>query len=360
MASPPGFEDLASPWRERAEDVVRAALRRAVDRAAEFQFASFRIGTRAVPRMPGVDEPTAELQQLLRAVIRVELRRRLEEAWPARRFDPDRPDVILDVRPWETGAGAWFLPQQAFVAGRYRKLSRELSQTEFHCRRCRGRGARRGVTCAACSGSRRVVAEAVEDFVRPPIEQALRARGSVFHGSGREDVDVLMLGAGRPFVVTVQEPALRSLEPEAVAGAVRELSGGRVEVSALRVVDRDEKRRVTTEHGLKQYRVVVTTAGGGTLPNDAAERVVQLAETTLAQRNPQRVRRRADIVRRRMVHEVRVQDAGAERLVLHVTTDPGLYVKEMVSGDDGRTAPSVTELLGMPCVCVELDVIGVN
>ena len=360
MGSAPGFEDLATPWRERAEDIVRAALEHALERAAEFEFSSYRIGTRPALRAPDADEPSDEEQHWLRAVIRVELRRCLELAWPERRFDPDRPDIILDVRPSESGAGARFLPQQAFVAGRYRKLSRELSQTEFHCRTCRGRGAWRGVICPACGGSRRGVAEAVEDFVRPPIEQALCGRGSVFHGSGREDVDVLMLGEGRPFIVTVEQPVRRSLHPAVVAAAVRDLSRGRVEVSELRLVDREEKRRVTTEHGLKQYRVVVAAADGFVLPEDAAERVVQLADVTLAQRNPTRVQRRADIVRRRTVHDVRVQQADAERLVLHVTTDPGLYVKEMISGDDGRTVPSVTELLRVPCVCAELDVIRVG
>jgi tRNA pseudouridine synthase 10 len=34
-------------------------------------------------------------------------------------------------------------------------------------------------------------------------------------------------------------------------------------------------------------------------------------------------------------------------------------VKELITGDEGRTTPSVAALLGTPCRCVELDVLDV-
>jgi len=345
-----------------AEAIVDAASMRTIERARVYDFASFRIATRPVPDVePGaLLDDEHDLQDVLRAVVRVELRERLEAAWPERSFDPDTPDMIVEVRPRDGGAGAWLFPQAAFVAGRYRKLSRELSQTVFHCRPCRGRGLRRGSPCPECGGAGRRVPECVEEFVCPAIQAALDGRDTSFHGSGREDVDVLMLGDGRPFVVTVESPTRRRLDPDDVARRVAAASDGRVEVRDLRIVDRETKRAVTTEHGLKTYRVVVTPVGGARLPDDATERVAELAGVTLAQRNPARMTRRADIVRRRTVHELTVTESGPEQLVLRVTTDPGLYVKELVSSDDGRTTPSVSSALGVPCVCSELDVIGVR
>ncbi|RLI48252.1 MAG: hypothetical protein DRO73_09860, partial [Candidatus Thorarchaeota archaeon] len=38
----------------------------------------------------------------------------------------------------------------------------------------------------------------------------------------------------------------------------------------------------------------------------------------------------------------------------------GTYIKELISGDDGRTTPSVAELIGIPAVCVELNVVGIR
>ncbi len=377
MSSPPGFDDLPPPLRARAAEIVAAALQRALARAPGFEFAGFRIGTRPLPEFARGAAPhavAAEMHDFVRAVVRIELRRRLEAAWPARHFDPHDPDMIVDVRPREHGAGAWLEPQQAFVAGRYRKLSREMSQTVFHCRRCRGRGARHGRACRDCGGSGRSVPEAVADFVRPAIRDALGGRDATFHGAGREDVDVRMLGDGRPFVVTVESPVRRQLAAADVAARVVEASGGRVEARGLRVVDRKERRRITTEHGEKIYRVVVAPREGAVLPPDAAARVAALGGVTLAQRNPIRARRRADVVRERTVRALSVEDPvgdpvedaaartveGTQRLVLRVTTDPGLYVKELVSGDEGRTTPSVAGVLGVPCFCAELDVIGVR
>lgn len=40
-----------------------------------------------------------------------------------------------------------------------------------------------------------------------------------------------------------------------------------------------------------------------------------------------------------------------------IRTDAGTYVKELISGDDGRTEPSFAALLGQQCFCAELDVL---
>ena len=46
----------------------------------------------------------------------------------------------------------------------------------------------------------------VEELVCAPVERLLRADRCVFTASGREDVDVKMLGSGRPFSVEVLNP----------------------------------------------------------------------------------------------------------------------------------------------------------
>jgi tRNA pseudouridine synthase 10 len=40
--------------------------------------------------------------------------------------------------------------------------------------------------------------------------------------------------------------------------------------------------------------------------------------------------------------------------------DSGLYIKELISGDGGRTRPSLAESLGVDAVVEELDVINVG
>jgi tRNA pseudouridine synthase 10 len=44
---------------------------------------------------------------------------------------------------------------------------------------------------------------------------------------------------------------------------------------------------------------------------------------------------------------------------LQVRTQGGLYVKELVSGDEGRTVPSISGLLNNPAKTLKLDVLNV-
>ncbi|MEM2676710.1 MAG: tRNA pseudouridine(54/55) synthase Pus10, partial [Candidatus Bathyarchaeia archaeon] len=44
---------------------------------------------------------------------------------------------------------------------------------------------------------------------------------------------------------------------------------------------------------------------------------------------------------------------------MRVRCQGGLYVKELVSGDEGRTTPSVSEILGQKAKPIKLDVLNV-
>ncbi|MEM2002924.1 MAG: hypothetical protein QXT77_09790, partial [Candidatus Methanomethylicaceae archaeon] len=59
-------------------------------------------------------------------------------------------------------------------------------------------------------------------------------------------------------------------------------------------------------------------------------------------------------------YEMNPKKVDSNRIELIVRCQGGLYVKELISGDDGRTKPSVSEVLGAGARCVELDVISVS
>jgi tRNA pseudouridine synthase 10 len=45
---------------------------------------------------------------------------------------------------------------------------------------------------------------------------------------------------------------------------------------------------------------------------------------------------------------------------LTVRAQAGTYIKELVSGDGGRTEPCVAGVLGAGAACVELDVLDIH
>ena len=81
----------------------------------------------------------------------------------------------------------------------------------------------------------------------------------------------------------------------------------------------------------------------------------------IEQRTPLRVsHRRADLIRKRRVRDLKVKKLDQERLELIIECEGGLYIKELISGDEYRTQPSVSSLLQNPARCVELDVLDVQ
>ncbi|NPB01396.1 MAG: tRNA pseudouridine(54/55) synthase Pus10 [Methanopyri archaeon] len=258
------------------------------------------------------------------------------------RVSLDDPKVELHVEP-------------VYVRGRYRKLMRGLPQSKWPCPACRGAG------CERCGFTGKVYLESVEELIGLVLREELSAESHRFHAAGREDVDVRMLGRGRPFVMEVLYPRRRSLDPGRVEEGVRRRFGHLVEVVDVDVGGPSDVERVKGLSGsaLKVYRAVVffeDDVDRGVLV-DALE---ELEGAVIRQRTPLRVvHRRADKVRVKRVHEVRLLEHKGSKAVLKLTCDPGLYVKELISGDEGRTVPSLAGLVGVPAECWKLDVLDV-
>ena len=45
---------------------------------------------------------------------------------------------------------------------------------------------------------------------------------------------------------------------------------------------------------------------------------------------------------------------------LTLEAESGTYIKELVSGDDGKTKPNISQMTGAPCKVTELDVIEIK
>ena len=88
------------------------------------------------------------------------------------------------------------------LESRYRKLQRGVSQTIFYCPECKG-NRRRARECARCGGFGKLTKDSVQELIAYRILPFFKGRFGKFHGAGREDLDVLMLGRGRPFVYEV-------------------------------------------------------------------------------------------------------------------------------------------------------------
>jgi len=84
-------------------------------------------------------------------------------------------------------------------------------------------------------------------------------------------------------------------------------------------------------------------------------------DVNIDQRTPRRVEhRRADLVRKRKIHWCKAEWISDDSFDLELETDSGTYVKEFVSGDEGRSVPSFSERLGIQCKVETLDVLAIK
>jgi tRNA pseudouridine synthase 10 len=85
-----------------------------------------------------------------------------------------------------------------------------------------------------------------------------------------------------------------------------------------------------------------------------------LTGASIKQQTPLRVlHRRADLIRERYIYKVKVKKVSLKRVLMEIRCQGGLYVKELVSGDEGRTIPNVSDLLGNRAKTLKLDVLKV-
>ncbi|MWG36794.1 tRNA pseudouridine(54/55) synthase Pus10 [Halomarina oriensis] len=340
---------------------------RAVAALEPWAFDTYQVGTRVSPLLEeneqflredaGVEEESDERVETLNNEFNREVGKRIGEA-TGTEVDLERPDVLvlIDLSTDELEVQV----NSAFVYGRYRKLDRDIPQTRWPCTDCNQTGIKRGEECEACMGTGFRYGTSVEQLTAPPVVEAMDGSEATFHGAGREDVDALMLGPGRPFVIEVKQPRTRDVDVEELEREVNAFADGRAEVEGLRLATHEMVERVKKLDASKTYRARVEFDA----PVDEAAlatAVEELRGTTVEQRTPHRVdARRADLVRTRTVYDVAAELEDDHHATVEVHGEGGLYIKELVSSDEGRTEPSLAGLLDVGAVVTALDVLSVE
>jgi tRNA pseudouridine synthase 10 len=167
-----------------------------------------------------------------------------------------------------------------------------------------------------------------------------------------------MLGNGRPFILEIKNPKIRSLDLKRLEREINECS--KVEIRDLRSSDKEEVRRLKSMHFSKVYRARIVA--DREIPKEKLKEVIEsLRGKNVEQLTPSRVaHRRALKVRKRRILDCKVIEVNAKRATLEIATEAGTYIKELVSGDNGRTKPSVSEMIGIRCRVEKLDVISIE
>jgi tRNA pseudouridine synthase 10 len=340
-------------WAENAAAALRG-----------YEFDTYQVGTRVPPLVEENDRLLREevglypeAGEAFKSAFNREVGKRLGALRDAE-VDFERPDVVVlcDLTTDEIEVQV----NSAFVYGRYRKLERGIPQTEWPCRECNGTGRKRDEICDGCDGTGYRYDESVEELTAPVVREAFDGADGTFHGAGREDVDARMLGTGRPFVIEVDEPHVRHVDTDALERDINEFADGKVEIKGLLLATHGMVERVKEHPASKTYRADV--AFDEPVEETAfAAALADLDGATVHQETPQRVdHRRASKTRTREVYDISGDLDDDRHATVEIHGEGGLYVKELVHGDEGRTEPSLAGLLCVDADVTALDVLAVE
>ncbi|CAG9769191.1 unnamed protein product [Ceutorhynchus assimilis] len=235
-----------------------------------------------------------------------------------------------------------------YLGGRYFKFKRTIGQTPWVIN---------GVSLAPHN---------VEEIIFDAVTNVLRfnKKYMTFSSSGREDVDVRMLGSGRPFYIKVDNPKNRNISLEQIQEIEKQIIKSElVAVIKLQVVHPSDLVRI--KHGEETKRKTYRGLCKTTAPNikDVISKINAQKELTISQLTVMRVlHRRTLMTRKREIPIISAAEIpGQSNLFeLEIVTQAGTYVKEFVHGDFERTVPSVSSIVGYPTDLVALDCVNID
>jgi len=247
-----------------------------------------------------------------------------------------------------------------FVYGRYNKLIRGIPQTHWFCRKCKGTG------CESCNYTGKQYLTSVEDLISPVFIKESKATDLKFHGAGREDIDVRMLGSGRPFIIELRNPKIRNLNLVKIQRKVNKSNKKKVRIYNLKYSNKKEVIKIKTEakNTKKIYKAIIKSESK--LNKEEFNQKVILLKNIfenkkLHQRTPYRVsHRRSDKVREKLIYKIEGKLIKPNLYEFIIETQGGTYIKELINGDEGRTTPSFSEIFKTPLECKELDVLEIS
>ncbi|CAL1296093.1 unnamed protein product [Larinioides sclopetarius] len=228
-----------------------------------------------------------------------------------------------------------------YLGGRYNKYSRELSQTPW-----------------LVDGERKMESS-VNELITDVVQKRILADKIIFSASGREDVDVKMLGDGRPFVLELLNPRRLEWSDEEIKAIEEEInkSSDLIAVKNLQVISKLDTLLLKEGEELKRKNYTALCLVERTLSPEDVKKLESLKDLKLNQKTPIRVlHRRTLATREKLLHSMQAKIISDHLLQLKLETQAGTYVKEFVHGDFGRTRPSLGTLLNTNADILELDV----
>ncbi|MFL6320088.1 MAG: tRNA pseudouridine(54/55) synthase Pus10 [Nitrososphaeraceae archaeon] len=224
-----------------------------------------------------------------------------------------------------------------FLAGRYVKTQRGLSQKKDKCQKCLGSG------CALCRYLGTSSFNNIESIIASRILEITGGENPKFSWLGGEDKDSLVLGKGRPFLLRVSNPKIRSLKADLT-----------IKENGVYAVIKQQKPHLSSKlpsHFITKTRITIQTEQD--LCSKSLARLLNILENSEVT-----FKAKSKIVKKK-IYSLRVEQIDERKFVLTIVADGGLLIKQFVGGQK-YIEPNISKIIGMECECIAFDVLEVN
>jgi hypothetical protein len=236
------------------------------------------------------------------------------------------------------------LNSSVYVRGTYMKFSRDIGQSPWTVN---------GV---------KICESSVQDEMRDTLKQIFKCDDCVMSAGGREDRDVRMLGSGRPFIMEIVNPKLKTIPLQDIGEIEKNINCNTklIKVKNLSICDKSYYAVLKKYEDSKQKFYTCLVCTEKVISNEELEKLNQITDLNVVQKTPIRVMHRRTLMdRNKQIFKIDAERINENFLIVNVLASAGTYIKEFIHSDLGRTSPSLVELLDCDCDILQLDVLDI-
>jgi tRNA pseudouridine synthase 10 len=150
-----------------------------------------------------------------------------------------------------------------------------------------------------------------------------------------------VLGKGRPFILRVSNPKVRSLKTDE-----------KIEENGLYAVikGKPQPSAKLPPHFITKTRITIQTEED--LCSESLARLLKVLE------NSEVTFKAKSKILKKKIYSLKVQQIDERKFALTITADGGLLIKQFVGGQE-YIEPNISKVIGMKCECVAFDVLDV-
>ncbi|KAJ1974399.1 hypothetical protein H4R35_003626 [Dimargaris xerosporica] len=198
-----------------------------------------------------------------------------------------------------------------YLANQYNKHTRDISQTPF------------------AADGRQLAQTSVSEIIDQPAQLIFKADEVKFIASGHKDMDVRMLGKGRPFYMELLNPKQTVVTAKILDGLTKAINQ------------------------VPQVQQVLTDAVLAKLT--PLRKAFDIQQQTLLHV----LRRQTQLMRSKHVHGMPITPLANHFMNVMLCTETGTYIKKFIHGDCARSTPNFAQVIAL-LATLALDVVKVD